>query len=143
MKPTALSKLIALLCLTCFALLPAAAADDMSELAGKWSLKRKTDDGQSVTQQIIFKEGKFTFRIMTEAGSTMLQAEGTAKVATAGGIKVLSLTDIKAGTSDSDLNPVDEQFSLPFRVAGTTCYLASGLDRERAESPRLDAYKKE
>jgi len=118
-------------------------ADDLTDLAGKWSMKRKMDDGQSVTQQIVFKESKFTFRMLTEGGSTLLHAEGVVKTATAGGIKVLSLTDIKAGTSDSDLNPVDEQFSAPFRLSGTTLYLASGLDREREESPRLDVYKKE
>lgn len=143
MKPTALSKLIALWCLTCFALLPAAAADDTSELAGKWSLKRKTDDGQSVTQQLTFKEGKFTFRILTEGGSTLLYAEGTAKGVSAGGIKVLTLSDIKAGGSDTDLSPVDEQYAAPYRVSGNTIYVATGLDREREESPRLDAYKKE
>lgn len=138
-----LLKLVAALAVV-FALTSASVcADDLAALVGKWSLKRKMDDGQSVTQQLTFKEGKFTFRMMTEGGATLLYAEGTAKTATAGGIKVLSLTDIKAGTSDSDLNPVDEQFSAPFRVAGTTCYLASGLDREREESPRLDVYKKE
>lgn len=118
-------------------------ADDLADLTGKWSLKRKTDDGQSVTQQLTFKEGKFTFRMMTEAGSTLLYAEGSAKVETAGGIKVLALTNIKAGTSDTDANPVDEQYSAAFRKSGNTFYLASGLDREREESPRMDAYKKE
>lgn len=124
-------------------LVPSAMADDLAALAGKWTLKRKTDDGQSVVQQLYFKDGKFTFRLTTEGGSTLLYAEGVAKIATAGGIKVLTLSEIKAGGSDTDLNPVDEQYSAPLRVSGNTCYLATGLDREREESPRMDAYKKE
>ncbi len=118
-------------------------ANDLASLAGKWSLKRKMDDGQTVTQQLVFKADKVSFRMMTEGGSTLLYAEGTAKVTTTGGIKVLSLTNLKAGQSDTDLQPIDEEFSAPFRVSGNVCYLASGLDRAREESPRLDAYRKE
>lgn len=136
-------KLVVALAVTFAFTLANVSADDLADLAGKWSLKRKLDDGQAVTQQLVFKADKFTFRMMTEGGSTLLYAEGTAKIATAGGIKVLSLTDLKAGTSDSELNPVDEQYSAPIRVAGSTCYFATGLDKAREENPRLDVYKKE
>ena len=118
-------------------------ADDLADLAGKWTLKRKSSDGQAVTHQLTIKEGKFTFRLMSEGGSTVLYAEGTAKVVVAGAVRVLSLSDIKAGGSDTDLSPVDEKYEAPVRVAGSTLYLASGLDKEREESPRLDVYKKE
>ncbi len=118
-------------------------ADDLGSLAGKWSLKRKLDDGQTVTQQLVFKADKVSFRMMTEGGSTLLYAEGTAKVTTTGGVKVLSLTNLKAGQSDTDIQPIEEQYSAPFRVSGNICYLASGLDKEREESPRVDVYRKE
>lgn len=118
-------------------------ADDLDSLAGKWSLKRKLDDGQTVTQQLVFKADKVSFRMMTEGGSTLLYVEATARVTTAGGISVLSLTDLRAGQSDTDLQSIDEQYSAPFRVSGNVCYLASGLDKEREESPRVDVYRKE
>jgi hypothetical protein len=118
-------------------------ADDLAALDGKWSMKRKTDDGQTATYQLHFKDGKFTFRLMSEGGSTLLYAEGTAKIASAGAVKVLMLSDLKAGPSDTEINPVEEKFDAPVRVAGGTLYLASGLDREREESPRLDVYRKE
>ena len=136
-------KILALLLLITGLSVPSLAANDLAALAGKWTLKRKMDDGQTVTQQLIFKADKVSFRMMTEGGSTLIYAEGTAKVTTAGGIKVLSLTNLKAGQSDTDLQPIQEEFSAPFRVSGNVCYLASGLDREREESPRVDAYRKE
>lgn len=118
-------------------------ANDLAALAGKWSLKRKLDDGQTVTQQLVFKADKVSFRMMTEGGSTLLYAEATARVTTAGGISVLSLTNLRAGQSDTELQSIDEQYSAPFRVSGNVCYLASGLDREREEGPRVDVYRKE
>ncbi len=136
-------KLLPSLLLALAVALPCAHADDLADLAGKWTSKRKTDDGQSVSQQLTFKAGKFTFRMMSEGGSTLLYAEGSAKVETAGGIKVLALSDIKAGGSDTELNPVDELYSAAFRMDGSTLYLATGLDRQREESPRMDVYKKE
>lgn len=133
-----------LLILTAVALTGSVAlADDLDSLAGKWTLTRKNDDGQTVVHKLHFKEGKFTFRMMTEGGSTLLYAEGDATVATAGGIKVAHLTNIRAGESDADLQAIGEDYSAAFRVSGTTCYFANGLDRERAEAPRMDVYKKE
>ncbi len=136
-------KLIAVVCLAGLINLTPAHADDLTDLAGKWSLKRKTADGQNVTQQLTFKEGKFTFRMMSEGGSTLLYAEGNVKITTTSGIKVMALSDLKAGQSDTDLSPVDEQYSAPIRVSGNTCYMAAGLDKEREEGPRMDVYKKE
>lgn len=118
-------------------------ANDLASLAGKWSLKRKLDDGQTVTQQLVFKADKVSFRMMTEGGSTLLYAEATAKVTTAGGVSVLSLTNLRAGQSDTELQSVDEDYSAPFRVSGNVCYLATGLDKEREGGPRVDAYRKE
>ena len=67
----------------------------------------------------------------------------TVIVTTTSGIKVMALSDLKAGQSDTDLSPVDEQYSAPIRVSGNTCYMATGLDKEREEVPRMDVYKKE
>jgi hypothetical protein len=53
------------------------------------------------------------------------------------------LTEIKAGPSDSEAELIDMEYQAPVRVSYRTLYLASGLDEEREEGPRMDAYKKE
>lgn len=118
-------------------------AEELGTLAGKWTLTRKNSDGQTVVHKLQFKDDKFTFRMMTEGGSTLLYAEGSAKVSTTANIKVVQLTGIRAGASDTEIQDVGEEYSAAFRVAGNTCYFAGGLDREREEEPRMDVYKKE
>ncbi|HAV65576.1 MAG TPA: hypothetical protein DCY13_24770 [Verrucomicrobiales bacterium] len=118
-------------------------ADDLGTLAGKWTMTRKNSEGQTVIHKLQFKENKFTFRAMSEGGSTILYAEGDAKVVTTAGVKLVSLTNIKAGASDTEIESTEEVYAAPFRVSGSTCYLASGLDREREEAPRMDVYRKE
>ncbi len=120
-----------------------ALADDYSDLAGKWSMKRKTADGQEVVQKVSFKEKKFTFRLQAADGTLRLYAEGEAQVQSAGNIKVLLLKNIKGGQSESETQSIDEEFHAAFRVSGTTLFLTSNLDKERNESPRLDEYRRE
>lgn len=118
-------------------------AADSSLPEGKWTMKRVTDDGTTVVQKIVINESKLTFRMMSEGGSTIIYAEGRARVEKAGDIKVLMLDNIKAGPSESEAQLITETFQAPFRLGYNTLYLASGLDRERDDAPRMDVYKKE
>jgi len=131
-----------LFCLALTATL-ALAGDLPESIQGKWSLKRTNDSGQPVIQKLVFKGGTFKFRLMSEGGSTLMYAEGKAQIQVAGKVSVLMLSEIKAGQSDSGLEAVDMVYQAPVRVSSSTMYLASGLDEEREESPRMDAYKKE
>jgi hypothetical protein len=121
----------------------ALAGDLPDNIQGKWSVKRTNSSGEPVIQKLVFKGDTFEFRMMSEGGSTLLFAKGKAKVETAGKVKVIMLSDIKAGQSESETESVDMEYQAPVRVSSGTMYLASGLDEEREEAPRVDAYKKE
>lgn len=131
-----------LFCLT-FTASVALAGDLPENLHGKWSLKRTSDDGEPVVSKLVFKKDTFQFRMMTEGGSTVIYAEGKAQIEKTGNVQVIMLSEIKAGQSDSETQSVDMEYQAPVRVSYKTMYLASGLDEERDEAPRMDAYKKE
>jgi len=119
-------------------------AGDLPEsMHGKWTLKRTNQEGEPVVQKLIFKAGTFEFRMMSEGGSTLIFAQGKAQVQSAGKVQVIMLTKIKAGQSDTEIESIDMEFQAPVRVSGSTMYFASGLDEERNEAPRVDAYRKE
>jgi|GEM_PF-2005432 len=131
--------------LVCFVLTTTLAlAGDLPErMQGKWSLKRTSENGEPVIQKLVFKGNTFQFRLMSEGGSTLLFAEGKAQLEKAGKVNVILLSEIKAGQSDTATEAVDMEYQTPVRVSYRTLYLASGLDEEREEAPRMDAYKKE
>lgn len=118
-------------------------ADDLSDLAGKWQVKRRIADGQEVVQRLSFKEKQFTFRLETADGTLRLYAEGDASVQSVGNIKVLFLRNIKAGQSESDLQSIGEEFQAAFRIFEGMFYLTANLDKDRNEPPRMDGYRRE
>ena len=119
-----------------------AAADDLEKLAGKWSAKRTADDGQSYTQTIEIKKDKLVFRIAGSDGATRLYATGDAKVEKLGPFSILKVTNIKAGQSETETNPVDDDRTLIYQLSDDTWTVASDFDRERRRPPSLDVYKR-
>ena len=122
-----------------------ALGDDLETLGGKWSCQKTNDDGQKYTQQIEIKTNKFTFKITDKDGDTLIYAEGKAKLDKAGPFKTISFTDIQAGQSSSQLDPVDDTFTSIYTLDGdSTWLLVMNFDKERGEQfkPSLDVMKK-
>lgn len=83
-------------------------ADDMDQLNGKWSVKKKNEEGQAYTQVLEITKGKFKFQMISD-GETRLYAEGDLKIEKHGPFNALKFTNIKAGRTASDtLNDVDD-----------------------------------
>ena len=140
-------KLIQLVSLLGFAVvtaIPAAGADDLATLAGKWSVNKTNEEGK-FTQQIEIKKDKFTFKIMSPEGEVRLYAEGDVKLDKAGPFKTVIFTNIKAGGSADDSSPIDDTFTSIYKIADDDTWLVvMNFDKERDEmqKPSLDVYHK-
>ncbi|MBI3852810.1 MAG: hypothetical protein HY298_21355 [Verrucomicrobia bacterium] len=119
-----------------------ASADDLDSLSGKWSLKKKSPDGQTITQSIEIKKDKFTFEIKGSDGNTVLYAEGSIKLEKLGAFKSIKFFNIKAGQSASQTESVDEERLSIYQLGEGTWTLAANFDAVRDEKPSVDVYTK-
>ena len=118
-----------------------ARANDIDALQGKWTVK-KTGDNAAYTQIIEFKKNKWTFKVEAD-GNTLFVAEGEAEVKKQGAFNTLRLFNIKAGRTEADLDPVEEERNTIFILNEGRLHLASNFDRVRDnEKPSVDAYSK-
>ncbi|HEY6226390.1 MAG TPA: hypothetical protein VI282_04635 [Verrucomicrobiae bacterium] len=123
-------------------LMGTARADDLSSLQGKWTVK-KTGDRGAFTQQIEFKEKKWVFKIMNSEDAIVFVATGEVELKKQGAFNTARFFGIKAGRSDTELEPVDEERNSVYLLDGGQFYLASNFDKARErEKPSVDAYAK-
>src|SRR6476469_7452237 len=116
--------------------------DDLATLQGKWSVK-KTGDRGAFTQQIEFKEKKFVFKILNSDDAVTFVATGEVELKKQGPFNTARFFGIKAGRSDTELEPVDEERNSVYLLDGGQFYLASNFDKARErEKPSVDAYSK-
>jgi hypothetical protein len=125
-----------------FLALPAL-ADDLEKLNGKWSTKKKNEEGQAYTQTLEITKGKFKFQITAE-GSSKLYAEGDLKIEKHGAFSALKFSAIKGGGSPSDsLQDVDDDRVCVYSLGYDTLTVAMNFDKDREQGPQLDKYTKE
>ena len=118
-------------------------ADDLARLEGKWTTKKTGPDGQSYTQTIDVKKGKFQFRVLRGTGDLVIYAEGILKTETSGPFNVAHFTDIKAGASESDTNPINDDRTSVYMLGDDTWTVAQNFDKERDnQKPSADVYTK-
>jgi uncharacterized protein (TIGR03067 family) len=117
---------------------------DLEALAGKWSCLKTNEDGQRYTQQIEIKKDKFSFKITDKDGDTMIYAEGDVKLEKAGPFKTMVLSNIKAGQSPTQIDPIDDTFTSIYKLDGDTCLMVMNFDKDRGEQfkPSLDVMRK-
>jgi len=124
-----------------FSTLKLAAADDLDSLSGKWSVKKVNDQGQNITQTIEVKKDKFVFQILTSDGSVVLHAEGDFKLEKLGPFSAARFSHIRAGSSTSNLDDVDDVYESIYVLDGDNWTMAANFDKQRdGQKPSLDAY---
>ena len=124
-----------------FSTLKVVAADDLDSLSGKWSVKKVNDQGQNITQTIEVKKDKFVFEILTSDGSVVLHAEGDFKLEKLGPFSAARFSHIRAGSSASNLDDVDDVYQSIYVLDGDNWTMATNFDRQRdGQKPSLDAY---
>lgn len=133
-----------MLVLSCALLNTVRAADDaeLAKLQGKWEVKKTNSDGQKVKQTIEVKKDKLTFKIMSEAGDTLLVATADVKLQKLGAFTAFTTTKTKYGQSEDALEATDEERSYIYQISPGTFTVAVNMDAEREEPPALEVYKK-
>ena len=120
----------------------AAGANDLDALQGKWSVK-KTGDRGPYTQQIEFKKDKFIFKIFGADDAVVFVATGDVEVKKQGPFNTARFFNIKAGRTENDLEPVEEERNSVYILDNSQFFMASNFDRVRQnEKPSADAYTK-
>jgi uncharacterized protein (TIGR03067 family) len=140
---TQIASILAVLSFAAVCVTPAF-GQDLEALAGKWSCLKTNEDGQRYTQQIEIKKDKFTFKITDKDGDTMIYAEGAVKLDKAGPFKTIVFSNIKAGQSSDQLDPIDDTFTSIYKLDGDTCLMVMNFDKDRGEQfkPSLDVMRK-
>jgi hypothetical protein len=122
---------------------PVLAMDDLEGLAGQWSVKKVNEQGQDYTQTITVKKDKFVFRILGAEGRVVLYAEGDVKLDKLGPFSAAHFLNIRAGSSASDLQDVDDEYVSIYRLEGDVWTMASSFDKERGQQkPGVDIYRR-
>jgi len=128
-------------------LLPASpavrAADDLAALAGQWSVKKVNEGGQEYTQTVTVKKDKFVFEILASGGPVFIHAEGDLRLEKLGPFNAVHFTNLRAGASATDLQPIDEEFVSIYRLQDDTLSLTSNFEKDRdGQKPGVDAYRR-
>jgi len=120
-----------------------AVAQSFSDVQGKWIVKKKSGRFGEATQTIEFKDAKFTYKVVSKDGETLLYAKGKAKVEKLGPFNVIKLTEIEGGRSESELQAVDDDRTVIYMLADDTVTIALNFDRSReGEDTECDTYTK-
>src|SRR3954468_11784308 len=102
----------------------------LKQLAGKWTASRTNQDGEKYSFSLEFKGDKITFHARDAEGKPRLVATGKAKAMKEGPFNVLTLTDLKAGRSEDDLQEVNDERSSVYTLRDGNLLLASNFDKE-------------
>jgi hypothetical protein len=119
-----------------------ALAGDLEDLAGKWSAKKTNDVGQAYTQTVEITKDKFTFKILSAEGKVVLYAKGDIKVEKLGPFKSIKFSNIQAGDTADNLDPVNDDRVCIYTVGDGALKLASNFDKDRDNGAVLDVYSK-
>src|SRR3954469_5319959 len=131
-----------LLMVVAMAMASAVWGDDLVALQGKWSVK-KTGDRGSFTQQLEFKDKKFIFKIVNSEDAVTFVATGEVELKKQGAFNTARFFGLKAGRTDTELEPIDEERNSVYLLDSGQFYLASNFDKARdREKPSVDAYSK-
>ncbi len=106
-------------------------AQSFSDLQGKWEMKKKTARFGEATQTLEFKDQKFTYKVVSKDGETLLFAKGKAKVEKLGPFNVVKLTDIEGGRAETDLQAVDDERTIIYATGENSVNFAMNFDRSR------------
>ena len=121
----------------------AAEAPDTAKLQGKWEVKKTNRQGQKVTQVLEIKKDQLVFKVFSEDDQLRLYASGKIKVEKLGPFNILKVMDIKAGSSESEAEALNDDRTIIFQAGDDELTLATNLDKERDDQPpTLDVYKK-
>jgi len=115
----------------------------LSDLQGKWEMKKKTSRFGEATQTIEIKDQKFTYKVVSKDGDTLLFAKGKIKAEKLGPFNVVKLTDIEGGRAETDLQAIDDERTIVYTTGENSLNFAMNFDRSReGEDAECNTYTK-
>ena len=115
----------------------------LDKLQGKWEVSKTNDEGQKYKQVIEIKKDKLQFRIIGDDGMTHFYATGDVQAEKKEPFNVLKITNIKMGSSEDELEPVNDDRTSIYRLDYNTLTLVGNMDKVREnEQPSIDVYRK-
>jgi len=116
----------------------------LKSLQGKWNGERVNSDGKRSKATIEVKDDKMEYRAFNNDGELRFIAKGNLKIEKAGDLRVLVISDIRAGRDADNLEPTDDDRTSAYAVREGKLYLASGFDKARDnERPRIEEFTRE
>lgn len=116
-------------------------ADDLQALSGRWVAEKTNDQGQAYKQILEIKKDKFTFKIMRQQ-EIGLYAEGEIKTEQLGPFKTARFFNLQGGRSASDLQPVEDERIMIYRLGENEWTMATDFDKERSQPASVTRYTK-
>ena len=121
----------------------AADAAQLDKLQGKWETTKTSEDGERYKQVIEINKDKLKFRIIDDSGATRLFATGDVQAERKDPFNLLKVTNIQAGSSESDLEPVDDDRVNIYRIEYSTLTMVSNMEKIRDDQrPVIEVYRK-
>jgi hypothetical protein len=118
-------------------------AQELDAFAGKWQTKKVNDQGEKYSQTIEIKKDKFVFEILGGDQQVLLHAEGDVKLEKAGPFSSMRFFHIRAGSSASNLQDIDDEYVSAYVFDNDTWTLASNFDKQRTDQkPSADVYRR-
>jgi len=116
-------------------------ASDLAALQGRWTVAKTSQEGQAYSQVLQFENDQLTFQILGSDSKVRLISKGTVKSTKAGPLDLLSISGLRAGRSEQEMQPVDDTRTLVCTVRDGRLFLASNFDRVREnETPGAETY---
>src|SRR5436190_15303425 len=116
-------------------------ASDLAALQGRWTVARTNQEGQVYSQVLQFENDQLTFQLLSADSKVRFVSRGTIKTTKAAQLDLLSITGIRAGRSEDEMQPVDDARTLVYTVRDSDLFLASNFDRVRQnEKPATETY---
>ena len=130
------------LCFCSIFCLQAADSSDLARMQGNWEVKTTSSDGDKITQRLEVNKDKLIFKVLDASSAVRLYATAKLKTEKIGTFSVLKVSEIQAGDSEADMSPVDDDRTPIYQLRDGKLILASNLEKERDDMPRLDVYEK-
>ena len=116
-------------------------AADLEPLQGRWTIARTNQEGQVYSQVIGIEKDQLTFQIVGADSKVRFFSKGTVKATKVAPFDVLTITDMRAGRSEDDMQPVNDTRAMVYTLRDGNLFLASNFDRVReSEKPGAEIY---
>jgi len=114
---------------------------ELDQLQGKWAIAKTNQEGQAYSQTLQIEKDQLTFQVVGSDSKVRLFSRGTVKVTTAPPFDVLTITDLRGGLSEQEMQAFPGSRVMVYTIRDGNLFLASNFDTVREnEKPGAEMY---